>query len=68
MPDQITLNIPLEKYRFMVKTLESFKASIRKLGLHPLFKQSLMRDIYALESILKTNQPTTVKPTSDVRG
>lgn len=47
------LNMPDEKYKFLMKTLESFKGGIRMLGMNPLYKQSLMRDIHTMESILK---------------
>ena len=39
----------------MLKTLEALKNGIRVLGINHLYRQSLMKDVYTLETILKTN-------------
>ena len=43
-----------------MKTLESFKAGLRVLGINQLYKQSLLKDVYTIESILKTNKQESV--------
>jgi len=54
--EHIILRIPTEKYKFMLKTLESFKSGIRLLSINLLYKQSLIKEIHIIESILKTNR------------
>lgn len=45
-----------EKFRFLMKTLDNLKNGIRILGINPVYKQSLMRDINIIESIMKTGK------------
>ena len=56
----VQLNIPTEKHKYLMKTLESFKAGLRVLGINQLYKQSLLKDVYTIESILKTNKQESV--------
>jgi len=56
MIENVVLTIPPEKYKFMVKTLESFKSGIRLLNLNALYKQSLIKELHTIESIIKTNR------------
>jgi hypothetical protein len=50
----VVFSITDEKYKYLMKTIDSFKGGIRILSMNQVYKQSLMKDIYAIESILKT--------------
>ena len=54
--DDVTIKIPREKYQFLVKTVESHRGFIEKVGLNALIKQSLVRDIQIIKSILGINK------------
>lgn len=54
--ENVHINLPAEKYKFLLKTLEAFKGGIRMLGVNSLYKQSLLKDIHTIESIIKTNK------------
>ena len=49
----VKLEIPSEKYTYLLKRLESLKSGIKMLGINQLYKKSLLEDIHVLSSILK---------------
>lgn len=52
----IIIQVPEEKYKFLIKTLKSFKSGIRLLKINSLYKQSLVKEIHIIESIIETNR------------
>lgn len=50
----IALSISPENLRFFAKTADSLKNGIRMLGVHDLYKQSLIKDVHILESIVRS--------------
>ena len=51
----VQISIPEEKYQFLIKTVDSHRSFIGKLGLNDLVKQSLAKDVQIIRSILVSN-------------
>lgn len=58
MEEMITIKLPKEKYQFLVKTINSHRGLIEKLGVNLLIKQSLIKDMQIVRSILEANRPS----------
>lgn len=58
--DEITITIPREKYQFLIKTVESHRGLLEKLGVNPLVKQSLVKDVQIIRTILGVHRPTFI--------
>lgn len=58
MEETITIKLPKEKYQFLMKTINSHRGLIEKLGVNLLIKQSLIKDMQILRSILGMNKPS----------
>lgn len=54
--EEVLIRIPKEKYQFLIKTIDSHQGLLKKLGVNPLVKQSLVRDIQIVKSILNVNK------------
>jgi len=52
---EITIVITAEKHKFLLKTLDALKNGVRVLGINHLYRQSLMKDLFTIETILKAN-------------
>ncbi len=52
----IELRIPIEKYNFLLKTVDSHVSFLHQIKLNPLLKQDLLKDLRIIRSILTTNK------------
>lgn len=52
----ITLKIPIEKFRFFLKTIKSFSDSIYSWQLDRFISKKLITDLRIMRSILETNK------------
>lgn len=58
--DNITLIIPEEKYKFVLKTVNEQRDFMHKLGMNPLVKQEILRGLRIINNILTTTKKEAV--------
>lgn len=51
--NNIEIAITKDKYQFLVKTLDSHQGFLKKLGVGSLIKDSLVRDVHVIKSIIQ---------------
>ncbi len=56
MSEVVTLKIPAEKFKFILKTVDEQKDFMFRLKMHPLVKQEAVRGLRIIDNILTSSK------------